>query len=543
MSSASAAAPAAAASSSASQTPAAAAAAAAPAAASGTKPAVQPSEVGWLFVPQYYTFLNQNPGRLHCFYTKKSTLVHGTELEDTQPCFGQQEIHNKILSLGFSDCKVFVSNVDSQSSAAGGILIQVLGEMSNASGPWRKFAQTFFLAEQPNGYFVLNDIFRFLKEDDADVEADGEAEAEVAAQPAVDATPEQDSQASKAAEPKAAEAAPAAAAEPAAPAPTTVPAAEKPAAAAPAPAAAAPTTNGTSKPEAVVAEDAKPEAGVDAKVATVSAAAVAPAAPAGQAAADEAAAAPAQPEAKTEATPAAASASKTDAPAPAAESEPARLAAPAAPAAPKTWASLAASNSKGWGATASESRGVSAARTPAAAPAAPRQAPAAQTNGAPSAPAAAARPQANGTGQASQAYQNASTQNHGGVFIKNVLVAEMPEEGLQAVLERLFGPMKECQVIPSKACAFGEFASVESARKAIIMSLRPQDGGSGGVPVNDKGFTVTVEEKRKMGERPTPSGRGGMRGGAGGERGGFRGGRGGRGAPAGRGRGAAPTQK
>jgi hypothetical protein len=89
MSSASAAAPAAAASSSASQTPA-AAAAAAPAAASGTKPAVQPSEVGWLFVPQYYTFLNQNPGRLHCFYTKKSTLVHGTELEDTQPCFGQQ---------------------------------------------------------------------------------------------------------------------------------------------------------------------------------------------------------------------------------------------------------------------------------------------------------------------------------------------------------------------------------------------------------------------------------------------------------------------
>lgn len=51
---------------------------------------MQPSEVGWLFVPQYYTFLNQNPGSLHRFYTKKSTLVHGTELEDTSPCFGQQ---------------------------------------------------------------------------------------------------------------------------------------------------------------------------------------------------------------------------------------------------------------------------------------------------------------------------------------------------------------------------------------------------------------------------------------------------------------------
>lgn len=55
-----------------------------------TKPAVQPSEVGWLFVPQYYTFLNQNPGRLHCFYTKKSTLIHGTEQEEEKPCFGQQ---------------------------------------------------------------------------------------------------------------------------------------------------------------------------------------------------------------------------------------------------------------------------------------------------------------------------------------------------------------------------------------------------------------------------------------------------------------------
>lgn len=54
------------------------------------KPAVQPSEVGWLFVPQYYTFLNQNPGRLHCFYTKKSTLIHGTEQEEEKSCFGQQ---------------------------------------------------------------------------------------------------------------------------------------------------------------------------------------------------------------------------------------------------------------------------------------------------------------------------------------------------------------------------------------------------------------------------------------------------------------------
>lgn len=76
-----------------------------------------------------------------------------------------QEIHNKITSIGFEDCKVFIHSVDAQSSANGGIIIQVIGEMSNHGDPWRKFVQTFFLAEQPNGYFVLNDIFRFLKED------------------------------------------------------------------------------------------------------------------------------------------------------------------------------------------------------------------------------------------------------------------------------------------------------------------------------------------------------------------------------------------
>ena len=40
--------------------------------------------------------------------------------------------------------------------------------MSNRSAPPRKFAQTFVLAEQTNGYFVLNDIFRYIAEDDDD---------------------------------------------------------------------------------------------------------------------------------------------------------------------------------------------------------------------------------------------------------------------------------------------------------------------------------------------------------------------------------------
>jgi len=76
-----------------------------------------------------------------------------------------KEINKKIKELEYEDCKVLVSNVDSQVSNGDGIIIQVLGEMSNKGGASHKFAQTFFLAKQPNGYFVLNDIIRFLKED------------------------------------------------------------------------------------------------------------------------------------------------------------------------------------------------------------------------------------------------------------------------------------------------------------------------------------------------------------------------------------------
>lgn len=46
--------------------------------------------------------------------------------------------------------------------------------MSNRGEAWKKFVQTFFLAEQPNGYFVLNDIFRFLKEETAESEEERE---------------------------------------------------------------------------------------------------------------------------------------------------------------------------------------------------------------------------------------------------------------------------------------------------------------------------------------------------------------------------------
>jgi hypothetical protein len=44
----------------------------------------------WLCARQFYTFVNKEPSRLHCFYTKKSTFIHGTEGEECPPRYGQQ---------------------------------------------------------------------------------------------------------------------------------------------------------------------------------------------------------------------------------------------------------------------------------------------------------------------------------------------------------------------------------------------------------------------------------------------------------------------
>ncbi|OJD17505.1 hypothetical protein AJ78_02426, partial [Emergomyces pasteurianus Ep9510] len=74
-------------------------------------------------------------------------------------------INERIKELDFQDCKVRVLNVDSQASFDN-ILVSVIGEISNKSEPSRKFIQTFVLAEQPNGYYVLNDIIRYLADEE-----------------------------------------------------------------------------------------------------------------------------------------------------------------------------------------------------------------------------------------------------------------------------------------------------------------------------------------------------------------------------------------
>jgi hypothetical protein len=75
-------------------------------------------------------------------------------------------------------------------------VIQVIGEISNQGQPHKRFAQTFVLAEQTNGYFVLNDIFRYLAEEpeeDEEVQQENTEAANGTLEPAPTAAPENDS--------------------------------------------------------------------------------------------------------------------------------------------------------------------------------------------------------------------------------------------------------------------------------------------------------------------------------------------------------------
>jgi len=132
-----------------------------------------PQCVGREFVRQYYTLLNQAPLHLHRFYSHNSSFIHGglDSGRDAEAVFGQQDIHQKIMTLNFRDCHAKIRQVDSHETLANGVVVQVSGELSNNGEPMRRFMQTFVLAPQsPKKYYVHNDIFRYQDEvfDEAD---------------------------------------------------------------------------------------------------------------------------------------------------------------------------------------------------------------------------------------------------------------------------------------------------------------------------------------------------------------------------------------
>ncbi|KAF0687359.1 Aste57867_20882 [Aphanomyces stellatus] len=126
--------------------------------------APHPTTVGNTFVKQYYSLLTESPDKLHRFYKDESTFSHGSGSQLEESVSGQASINSTILKKNYYGAVVQLDHgsIDCQASQAGGVVVLVTGVITLQNSAPAHFVQTFFLAVQHNGYFVLNDVLRFL---------------------------------------------------------------------------------------------------------------------------------------------------------------------------------------------------------------------------------------------------------------------------------------------------------------------------------------------------------------------------------------------
>ncbi|KAM0716166.1 hypothetical protein Q7P37_008680 [Cladosporium fusiforme] len=445
-----------------------------PASTASTQPEIPKDEVGWYFVEQYYTTLSRTPEKLYLYYNKRSQFVSGNETDKVQVCVGQRAINDRIKELDFQDCKVRITNVDSQASDVN-IVIQVIGEISNRSQPHRKFTQTFVLAQQTNGYFVLNDIFRYMIEEEEEVAAAVESAKaeEVQQEPAAESGFQEPPPTVEDSEPK-----------------TLTSSADK--------AAVEQDAQAVDKEleEKVLKEQPKEEAKEEAAPAVNGTAEKKEEVPVEQPAAEAAAPEPALEQEKPrdpEPTPVSEQPPKV--------TKPAAPAAPVKPAVPKTWASLAASAASKVSmpahpaatpaaAPAQQSTkpatAAKSAPTPAAAPAAQREASPATTNTAAAANSGDEWTAVGGSHNRQQSRQvNGQQQEptHPRGYIRNV------QENIKGpeLKEKLsqFGEIGYFDIYRQKSCAFVDFKTPEGYKAAIAANP---------IQIGDEKFTI--EERR-----------------------------------------------
>ncbi|KAK8571944.1 hypothetical protein V6N13_047571 [Hibiscus sabdariffa] len=124
---------------------------------------VTATQVGTYFVGQYYQVLQQQPHLVHQFYSDSSTLVR-LDGNNRDTATGILQIHALVMSLNFTGIEI--KTAYSLESWNGGVLVMVSGTVQVKDfNSRRKFVQTFFLAPQDKGYFLLNDIFHYIDEE------------------------------------------------------------------------------------------------------------------------------------------------------------------------------------------------------------------------------------------------------------------------------------------------------------------------------------------------------------------------------------------
>ncbi|CAN1144873.1 Nuclear transport factor 2 [Linum perenne] len=124
---------------------------------------VTAAQVGTYFVRQYYEVLQSQPALAHQFYSDSSTMlrIDGSTRESYSTML---DIHSLIMCLNYT--AIEIKTAHALESWNCGVLVMVSGHLQSMNfGGARKFVETFFLAPQDKGYFVLNDVFHFIEEE------------------------------------------------------------------------------------------------------------------------------------------------------------------------------------------------------------------------------------------------------------------------------------------------------------------------------------------------------------------------------------------
>ncbi|XP_048318909.2 nuclear transport factor 2 isoform X1 [Ziziphus jujuba] len=132
--------------------------------------------VGNTFLQQYYRVLHESPEDVHKFYSESSVLSRPDADGVMTSVTTMQGINEKIVSLDFQNYYTQILTADAQFSYKDGVIVLVTGCITGNNKVKRKFTQSFFLAPQDNGYFVLNDVFRYI-DDETSNDADGSSQA------------------------------------------------------------------------------------------------------------------------------------------------------------------------------------------------------------------------------------------------------------------------------------------------------------------------------------------------------------------------------
>lgn len=118
-----------------------------------------------VFVKQYYHILNEEPHYLHIFYNEPCLFNRRDPATHVKKTFWtKKEVKDEFLAMRYED---YTAEIETSLGIPylmeyGRVIVFVNGYLTRKKDNVRsKFTQTFLLAQEDNGFSVINDIFRF----------------------------------------------------------------------------------------------------------------------------------------------------------------------------------------------------------------------------------------------------------------------------------------------------------------------------------------------------------------------------------------------